>query len=540
MSIQIDHISSSSLSGQQQTFTGALVKFGRRPDNDVVFDPHQDRTVSGYHAELSSEGDVITLRDLDTNNGTWVNGSRLSAPVTLSSGDIIRFGEHGPELKVTITDGSAITAQPMGDQKVGVGKETLDRAISSATLLERSKNRRSIVMLLIILVAVAGAGAYVYIDNKAQSDQELQRVAAETREAKEQADAANKAIAGIQELTEKALAESMKRYELELNDLKGKIGAGESRIARLIVEIQQRDDALEHIKKRQDLSEAQRKKLLADTEKKLKGLKSDLAASEKKLRKTAGAPDWAGLAEKYRECLFLCYVESKPDEQGRVMSGTGTAFSIRKDGLLATNAHVAKMFLDDKMSVKVVIQNHTGKIFTVKKAKNHPGYKRANSPDVALVMVDTQGKSFPVMPLATREELKKLRIGTQLGTMGYPGELSGVYLSGFDQKSQTAKTALATFKDGWIGRITDFRRARADFATSYFIQHSASLSGGTSGSPMFDTNGKVIALNNSGLDLMVSVKKGEKAGTERTPSAAEIGNAIRVDLLLDLLKSSKW
>jgi hypothetical protein len=38
--------------------------------------------------------------------------------------------------------------------------------------------------------------------------------------------------------------------------------------------------------------------------------------------------------------------------------------------------------------------------------------------------------------------------------MGYPGELLQTYLSDLDLRKRESKTALATFKDGWIGRIT--------------------------------------------------------------------------------------
>ncbi len=549
MTIQLVHLSSSSLAGRKHDFSQNVVKLGRRPDNDVAFDPHQDRTVSGYHAELHISGETVTVKDLATNNGTWVNGVRMSAPVTVSSGDIIRLGEQGPEIRITVGTATAARQEgvpPVSSQKEGIGKATLERAINTATSKERSKSRAVYMVLLILVVVLAAGGAFIFLQSEKKAEEERARLEAETQAAKKKTEEISMAMEKVQENAEKALADSMNRYETELNALKGKIGAGESRIARLIVEIQERDNALEAIKKRQDLSEEQRKKLLAETEAKLKGLKNDLAANEKNMREAAkkaadnAGPQWADLVDQYKESLFLCYVESAPDAEGRVRSGTGTAFCVRSNGLLATNAHVAAMFLDNTFTVKLVIQNHTGKVFKVKRAKNHPNYSNPASPDVALVEVETDGNSFPAMPLASKEDLKNLRIGTQLGTMGYPGELSGIYLSSIDKKTQTVKSALATFKDGWIGRITDFNRARADFSSSYFIQHSASLSGGTSGSPMFNAEGKVVALNNSGMDLMVTVDRNGNSGTQRTPSAAEIGNAIRVDLLQDLMRQTNW
>jgi diguanylate cyclase (GGDEF)-like protein len=51
-----------------------------------------DDGVSRHHAELVREGAEITLRDLDSRNGTFVNGERVAAPVKLRDGDKIQIG----------------------------------------------------------------------------------------------------------------------------------------------------------------------------------------------------------------------------------------------------------------------------------------------------------------------------------------------------------------------------------------------------------------------------------------------------------------
>jgi DNA-binding response OmpR family regulator len=48
-----------------------------------------DRRASRRHAEISWDGDTCTLRDLDSDNGTFLNGLRLAAPHTLADGDQI-------------------------------------------------------------------------------------------------------------------------------------------------------------------------------------------------------------------------------------------------------------------------------------------------------------------------------------------------------------------------------------------------------------------------------------------------------------------
>ncbi len=50
-------------------------------------------TVSRRHAELRREGSDVTLQDLGSTNGTYVNGERISAETPLKSGDRVQFGD---------------------------------------------------------------------------------------------------------------------------------------------------------------------------------------------------------------------------------------------------------------------------------------------------------------------------------------------------------------------------------------------------------------------------------------------------------------
>jgi predicted component of type VI protein secretion system len=65
------------------------VTIGRAPENSIYLD---DISVSSRHAELMMAGDVCQLRDLDSTNGTLVNGEPITQ-VQLRGGDRIRFGK---------------------------------------------------------------------------------------------------------------------------------------------------------------------------------------------------------------------------------------------------------------------------------------------------------------------------------------------------------------------------------------------------------------------------------------------------------------
>jgi pSer/pThr/pTyr-binding forkhead associated (FHA) protein len=67
------------------------VTIGRANDNDLAIDA--DEFASVHHAKIEPRRDGIWLRDLDSTNGTFVNGVKVTQPRKLSPGDVIRIGE---------------------------------------------------------------------------------------------------------------------------------------------------------------------------------------------------------------------------------------------------------------------------------------------------------------------------------------------------------------------------------------------------------------------------------------------------------------
>jgi len=62
---------------------------GRHPDSDVFLD---DITVSRKHAVFVTEGQVTSVRDAGSLNGTYVNRVRIDE-ATLASGDEVQVGK---------------------------------------------------------------------------------------------------------------------------------------------------------------------------------------------------------------------------------------------------------------------------------------------------------------------------------------------------------------------------------------------------------------------------------------------------------------
>ena len=63
---------------------------GRRPYNDIVID---SLAISGEHAVLHCTGSAVELQDLQSTNGSYINGKAVQRQL-LVSGDTIEMGKH--------------------------------------------------------------------------------------------------------------------------------------------------------------------------------------------------------------------------------------------------------------------------------------------------------------------------------------------------------------------------------------------------------------------------------------------------------------
>jgi predicted component of type VI protein secretion system len=70
-------------------FVGSKLTVGRLGDNDVQLD---EASVSSHHAEIELGEGLAVLRDLDSTNGTFLNGDQVIGEVALNEGDEIYFG----------------------------------------------------------------------------------------------------------------------------------------------------------------------------------------------------------------------------------------------------------------------------------------------------------------------------------------------------------------------------------------------------------------------------------------------------------------
>lgn len=257
----------------------------------------------------------------------------------------------------------------------------------------------------------------------------------------------------------------------------------------------------------------------------------------------------ASIIAKNKESIY--YVQMQMPT-GSVL-GTGTASVVlMPDGTkaLATNAHVAEMFLQAKNNpanagMKVVVVQPKGPDYPqldVVGVKIHPAWGPSNAAierimrkvvanaaqdvkpmlgyDVALMFVSDPSKLGEPLTYASRETIKALKTGDPLLLIGYAGE----GLRGTDTKRPEP-----TSQTGIVTSMTTFYLYKGSDDEDLLVQHSVPAAGGASGSPMFNDKGEVVALINA-----VNVADIAKSGARMT-SAALVNYAQRADMLLDLI-----
>ena len=69
---------------------GNIQTIGRAARADFIVDAP---LVSRVHCRLTAGADALEVKDLDSTNGTFVNGERVTEPRRLEPGDVVRVGD---------------------------------------------------------------------------------------------------------------------------------------------------------------------------------------------------------------------------------------------------------------------------------------------------------------------------------------------------------------------------------------------------------------------------------------------------------------
>lgn len=161
------------------------------------------------------------------------------------------------------------------------------------------------------------------------------------------------------------------------------------------------------------------------------------------------------------------------DEDAMPGARTATGFLVSRNGLLLTNHHVIRK------AQKVTVKGIGGDFM-----KPHPARVVASDPDndLALVQLEETGLAFDTIPYGMRPE--PAETGEEVFVLGYP-------LSPIMGDEIKLTNGVVSARSGYQGDLTA-------------LQISAAAQPGNSGSPLFDKNGNLVGVINSGINIQVA------------------------------------
>lgn len=135
----VDHPDSSVVGARRALPDGASLLLGRT-DEACLAGAFEDGLVSRRHARVWREGDVVRVEDLQSRNGTWLDGARLTREAQVKEGAIIGVGD----VLLMLLRAPLAHAPPEHPEMVGVGA-ALGRTLRA---LRRAAPRDTTVLLL--------------------------------------------------------------------------------------------------------------------------------------------------------------------------------------------------------------------------------------------------------------------------------------------------------------------------------------------------------------------------------------------------------
>jgi S1-C subfamily serine protease len=427
--------------GYIEVFSKPYVSIGRHPASDLKFDPQHDLDVSARHAAVMKQGEHWYVRDLDSRNGTLVNGHRITRDVRLDDTDQIRFGAEGPVMEVRLVpegtpDGVAARATRPQPSPVAAAVSSGERRVSTTERIRvevvRQTRKLRTVFIGVTITVVAVAAVFLY--QTWRQEQELER-----------------------EL-ERELAALQARTDSILRAADEAVRALEGQVEGLATALQSSHEAVTNLQSR--LATAQQAGSSEDVE----ALRRQLADATQALyyQEIAAHVDYGSIVDGNQGAVALVWVEFA---EGEVH--TATAFAVRSDGILVTNRHVVAGEDGTRRPRRIAVrfadseQTWRGSVLAV-----------APDADLALLKVDIRSGVPTVYGLNARPDT--LDRGDPLALIGFPLGTDLPMTGGHARTSFWAGSVSKTLED--------------------LIQVDGYGARGASGSPVFDRGGEVVAV----------------------------------------------
>ena len=180
-------------------------------------------------------------------------------------------------------------------------------------------------------------------------------------------------------------------------------------------------------------------------------------------------------------------------------------------------AYLAETKKRYSLSARIIVNQKNMISHRVVALQAHPSYNNtSHSPDVAIMVIEGTNESY--FNLASKQKLYNLKSGRSVAFLGFPME-------SLQYNNVNNDNPVATFQAGKITAVSDFDMKQNLPEHCYWIRHSIPSAGGASGSAIFDEEGDVLALHNSGSYYKYLVNN------TRIATSAQVNGAVRVDML---------
>jgi len=475
-------ITSGSRAGQRELFDKSVISIGRHPLNDLRFDAQRDPDASSRHAEIRILGDNATVRDLESTNGTFVNGQRIEDERALFDGDLMAFGREGPAVEFhVVKEGAASAVPPAKAPPTGAKgppaappagavrparpapprRDTVAR-IADAVEEQTGALRKMVIALGVLVVIGAGAAYWIVHREAAQAqarvDELLKRNDSLSAVFEKTVGSMKGHVAGL----DSALAASRNETDQIRSRIKGAMGKGG-------------DENIGVLSAQLDKAEQRQRALVS-----------------------AGSVDYESIAAKNGPAIVFIAVQEADDS---LVSGSG--FNVSPSGLIVTNRHVVQDAQGRAAKrVKVIFDNTRGAW------KSAHVVKVSATDELAFIKIDDAG-TYPVVAGVAKET--SVRVGSPVALMGYPLGTSTAGMGG-DINKLSPKSTLGL---GTVSKVLGDT-----------LQFDAYAAPGSSGSAVFDARGFVVGVLFGGQQesngRIVYAVPGAKLAAQLPPEAGAI------------------
>ena len=427
------------------------IAIGRHPASDLQFDPDKELDVSARHAAIIQQGTRWLVRDLGSRNGTLVNGHKISGDVKLDDTDHLQLGARGPKVEFRLVADSvpdrAMPPAPAGaPETVRPSIETLPGGAPRLTRPDRSSTTQRIKVevkrqtrtlrtltgaLFVVLVAVVGAFVWLNRRQETLREREARAMQARIDSVLAASDAAVQSLKGQVE----GLADALRRSQDDVERLSAQLASARA----------------------------------AGNTQQVEALSARLNNAAETLRnqQVAAQVNYSALYDANQAAVGIIYVDFGPDGVF-----TGTAFAVSTSGVMITNRHVVAGPDGTKHARRIGVkfadsnQNFPAHVLAIAAVKDA---------DVAVVKVDIAGGTPAIKTL---DPNATVRPGDPVAIIGFP---LGVDLP-TDQRGGRA-VARTSLTAGTVSKVL-----------GNLVQVDGYGAEGSSGSPIFDEDGNVVAV----------------------------------------------